>query len=662
MKEPTTPSDTKAPWAPLPWKKNRSRTPVELPEHESATTSPSPADNAPVATSLTPTSSPTRHVSVIARINGVLLPIVLLIAGYASVRHVDAANSDALGLVDVLPLSFYGIVILLGVSFVLRVRRKQLDQIALLAHVVVLIFLLHGIISWIEGFPRFAVSYTHMGLTEAIQRTHGTIPDLDARMNWPGFFTGSAVLSNIAGTSTIFPLLLWTPLVNNLLALPLFFALNRALNTDRRTTWLMVYFTFSVSWIGQDYYSPQATNYLFYLCIATVIFTYFRSDYAELPDIFRPVVTRIAAIIHRVSRGAEHTPGPSPVVRTTSLQRIGLISSLVLIYAASVTSHQLTPVFLLLLVISLVILRRTALRGFHTVMIVIFLGYLSFGAIGYWTGHMRELFGDAGNINRALKENVGSKVEHQTMHVWVNHGRMLLAGSVWLLAGFGLLRRLRAGKSDLIALLAMCVPVGVLFGQSYGGEGILRVFLFSLPFATTLGVWALLPTAKHPFTLQKALIAMGVIVLVVPLFFLARFGNEQFEYISRAEYQGYEKMYELTGDQSTYIGLAGNAPWKFRELELHRYVSFDEELLTFDFSPAATQEVVNKHLHEDPYLVFGRSMFQDISLQTGRDRHWGDHLVQQYLDTGEYVVLYQNPDFALLRNIHATADDLEEAS
>lgn len=668
------PKNERPVWKPLKWRTRHHQTaPMPLPAHETTERATTLSDSSEIATGdkvLTLSTETTLDtaaverrrdtVTTIARVNGVLTPLVLCGFALLTVRHVDPGQADSLGLFDVMPFTYYGIIGLLSASFMLRLRRRNIDVLAMSAHVLVLIFLLHGIVSVIEGFPRFPAAYTHQGLTEYIQRTNNTLPMLDARMNWPAFFLASAVLRNIADLPDLIPILLWAPLVYNLMYAPAIYSLARALSRDVRTPWLTLWLYFSVSWVGQDYYSPQASAFLLFLVFMTLLIRYFRSDHAEFPAFIQRITNRFTPFLLRIANNHELLPGPAPVVPTTSGQRAALVMALVALYAASVMSHQLTPVFMLLEVTALVILRRTALRGFHTLMIVLFFGYISFGAIGFWSGHLQDMFGGIGSLGSTINENVGARVERSTLHNYVIKGRLLFAAVIWLIAVIGLYRRVRAGRSDLVALVGLAAPFLVLGGQSYGGEAGLRVFLFSLPFAAVLCTFALLPLASTRFSPWKVSVAILAAILIIPAFFITRFGNEQFEYITKNEYRGIVKMYALIPEDATLIGVSGNNPWKIKNLESHDYVDINRDTTEKRFDAERIQEVTRENLKREPYVVISRSMLQYVAMETGRDRNWGNSLITQLIATNQYTVVYQNADFTLLRPLGASRKEMKD--
>ena len=64
----------------------------------------------------------------------------------------------------------------------------------------------------------------------------------------------------------------WAPLVFELLYLPPVLVIARFSGAGVRAGWLGVLLFYATNWIDQDYFSPQALNYLFYLVIlATVL-------------------------------------------------------------------------------------------------------------------------------------------------------------------------------------------------------------------------------------------------------------------------------------------------------------------------------------------------------------------------------------------------------
>jgi hypothetical protein len=98
---------------------------------------------------------------------------------------------------------------------------------------------------------------------------------------------------------------------------------------------------------------------------------------------------------------------------------------------------------------------------------------------------------------------------------------------MYVLALVGLVRRVRAGavRSALVVAWLMVAPVVVLAGQSYGGEGRLRVYLFSLPWCAMAAAWAFWPRKKPPRVRVTLALAAAVLVLTA-LFTMSYFQPE----------------------------------------------------------------------------------------------------------------------------------------
>jgi hypothetical protein len=581
----------------------------------------------------------------LSRVIGILLPVLLVIGGYASIDGADASESGPLGLIEVMNPAYFAFIGLLAVSFIWHMRSKTLDAFVLSMHIVALIFLFHGAVSWIEQVPRFPVVYTHVGLTEYIQRTGETLPTLDARMNWPGFFTTAALLDEVAGVDSIYPWLLWAPLVQNLFYAPLLFSITRTASTDVRVPWIALYLYFSLSWVGQDYFSPQALNFLFFLAFVAIVLRCFRTDRAALPRPIRRIGNGVGQIVGKVLRVPSFQPGGAPILATTTAQRALLVFALAVIYAASVMSHQLTPVFLLLFVTALVVLRRTVLRGFPLLMAVLFFSYISYGAIGYWSGHIDQMFGGFGQLGGIFKDNVGSKVEVESSHVYVIYARFLLAAGVWALTAWGLIRRLRAGRVDLALLVGFIVPFFVLGGQTYGGEVILRVFLMSLPFAAIFITFALLPTEKLKLNITRSVVFVLACTLLGPTFMLTRYGNEAFEYVSKNDYEGALELSRLAPSGSNMISIDGNVGNQLGRMEQFVFQTVPQkpgELL--DYSAQHIYQTAVDAPGSQSFLLLSRSQIANIELTYGKPETFFQDLTSELLANPNFRLIYENPD------------------
>jgi hypothetical protein len=135
----------------------------------------------------------------------------------------------------------------------------------------------------------------------------------------------------------------------------------------------------------------------------------------------------------------------------------------------------------------------------------------------------------------------------------IQHCADLLSVTIWLLALVGAWRRRHSGRIVLALLVLTYSPVLVLFGQAYGNEGVLRVYLFSLPWAAALAAAAVEPGilsrkivprlraatggldfswVKPAFRWLRAPVALWI---VLAMFFVAFFGDDAFDTFPQTE-------------------------------------------------------------------------------------------------------------------------------
>ena len=110
---------------------------------------------------------------------------------------------------------------------------------------------------------------------EYIGRTGETLPILDARIAWPGFFALFAFVTKAAGITDLTTILQWTPLLSNLLYLLPFVLILRQVVATTRARWFAALLFVLVQWIGQDYFSPQGFTFALYLAFVAILLRWF---------------------------------------------------------------------------------------------------------------------------------------------------------------------------------------------------------------------------------------------------------------------------------------------------------------------------------------------------------------------------------------------------
>ena len=251
-----------------------------------------------------------------------------------------------------------------------------------LAHVGALVLMLHGTPAIIEEVPRFAVTWRHAGITDYIVQ-HGSVdPGIDAYFNWPGFFILCATFQELAGLGSLTGLARWGSLFFELLYLAPLLMIFRGFTRDRRVIWAAVFLFYATNWIGQDYFSPQAESLFLFLVIVGIVVRWF--------------------------------PAPAPAGRPAPLaglggQRAALMATLIVVFAAIVPSHQLTPLMALIGVAALVVFKRSDARGLPTLMAVMIAAWVVFMTVAYLSGHIEKITGSVG-VGQSVGANVNDHV------------------------------------------------------------------------------------------------------------------------------------------------------------------------------------------------------------------------------------------------------------
>src|SRR6202012_2477744 len=175
-------------------------------------------------------------------------------------------------------------------------------------------------------------------------------------------------------------------------------------------------------------------------------------------------------------------------------QRIAAASAIVAIVAFATVGHQLTPFFMVVACVALALIGRCQLRSLPVLLAVIFAAWVSFGAVGFWSGHLSDMFGGLGDLGSNLSTSVSARATGtSSLHKYVLYARDGFAATVLILAGFGLLRRRRLAIDDRVLVVLTAVPFLGFGLQSYGGEMALRVYLFMLPTASILAAMLFFP-------------------------------------------------------------------------------------------------------------------------------------------------------------------------
>jgi hypothetical protein len=503
-----------------------------------------------------------------------LLCAGLLVAGVWTLKHSPQARIGPYGLIQALYPGYYVVMagLLLSLAWTLGARRFR--NALLSVHMIVLVILVHGAPSFIETEPRFETAWLTAGFTDYVAQAGRFLPQVDARFSWPAFFAGSAMVDKAAGLQAAISLIRWWPVALNLLYLPLIYLIAREFLQSGTRAWIATAFFPLANWVGQDYYSPQSIAFLLYLAFIYLLIGPLGAHDrpAWLTQLSWQVQRRVLLMGRPWLRGA-----PSAGGRPASARRAGennattafYLVALIVLMAAMATGHQLTPIVATGSAVVLVLLGRTRVRWLVVTFALMTFGWVCYAAATFWSGHFGVLFGGVGSVQSNLGSAVLARLQGSFAHEFVVDVRVVTALVVWVAAAAGALVW-HSGRSERWSLLALfLLPFGMLAGGSYGGEAVLRVYLFTLPFAVCL----MAVFVTHIRWPSRRVAAFALLIILLPFFLVARWGNEIYEMVRPADVKGMEKLFRIAPPGSTLIAANPFLPWRFTDVDTFHFLS-----------------------------------------------------------------------------------------
>ena len=581
---------------------------------------------------------------------------LLLLAGMIvlwalSLRHIDLDAMNDIGLLSVLPLTYFIAIVAVIVSFLLLLRDDKTHELVFALHIAALIVMIHIIPAILYGTLRYAWAWKHLGIVDYIMRTGSVNPaikSLNAYHNWPGFFAVSALITEVAGQNSPMFLALWSEVGFNFLNFGALIVLFRALSDDKRLIWFGLLIFTLANWVGQDYYSPQAMAYFLYLVILGISLHWFRSTLnLNLPNLTAwPLVARgsrlVETLLQRARESTLMSVEPDPYVRA------GMVGIIIAMSLTVIATHQLTPIILAGVILLLSLTRQVKFKGLPVIIIALTLLWVMFVAVLFFGNELSSIIGSYAHSSGDLIDlNTVSPGQRLVSVV----GRAYSVG-IWLIAFAGALRRLAAGSVDLAAAMLAFVPALMPLGNDYGGEILFRVYLFTLPSIAFLFAAFFYPSKQHgrQWLWTGAGILVGLVALVC--FFFAYYGKERQYRFTPEEVEGMTYLYRFAPENSFLI----NGTWNYPS-EFSRYEHFTNLTLTSE-SPDTLRVVLNDPAgvlaewmgnpqYAASYLVITRSqiIMSDALglLPPGEMKRLEDELLKSDL----FTTFYENQDIVI---------------
>jgi hypothetical protein len=588
----------------------------------------------------------------------VLLPALSLLLWLFSLRHVSVYAMNDFGLISVLPIGIVIALVILMASFSLLLYQIPLRPLILIFHLLILILILYGTQNFIEEAPRFGIVYRHAGYTEYIMRTGSVDPRLDAYFSWPGFFVLSAFLTRIAGYPDILSYAGWAPIFYNLLYAGPMFMIFTVLTTNARLIALGLWFFYLTNWIGQDYFSPQGLDFFLYLVIIAIMLKWFTvpaaSHTRHYAWLSRHLPCNSSLIAHLLRWLTSHDTQSLPA---SGKQSKALLCCLLVIFAFIIFSHPLTPFFALASVAALVVFCRCSPRWLPLVMTAMTLAWLLFMTRSFLAGHSSMVIGSVGHVGSSLSSNVTSRVTHGNVeHSFVAAIRIVMTVLVWLLALLGVLRRVGRGHRDTTLLLIAVAPFPLIAAQAYGGEMMLRVYLFTLPMMLFLVAALFYPshrlsTYRPSWRMIAAILGLCYVLLFG--FFFTRYGNERMDYMTYEEVQGLRQLYRIAPPRSLLLQGWSDSPWQFRDYEKYNCHSLDnlfpDVVETRDVGTIV--HYIDQQSYSRAYIIFGRTQKVTAESFSGLPSGALDRLESALIKSKKFQVIYSTRDLQILQYV-----------
>lgn len=496
-----------------------------------------------------------------------------------------------------------------------------------------------------EQTARMTVSWLHIGFADYIANHGHTLLGFDGRFSWPGFFSVIAFLTKAGGAHDATPLIQWAPMVFAALNTLGMRAIACAVMGSGRAAWLATWLFLLTQWTEQDYFSPQATTYVLLLAALALTARY----------LVRPGLAGLS--------GRRGDPVLAPAYSVG--ERLGAQGLVVLLAIALAPSHQLTSFVLAGFLVVMALSGRLWPRWLPWLVFVPALVWFSLGARDFWQGQLHMIIGEAGNIFSSVDESVGARFVGDATRTAILSLRVAMTVAVGVLALCGWWTRRRRGVNSWVLLVLAGLPFGMIIVQSYGGEVLVRCFLFALPFAALSGAFALerllatkttpgtapitapLAASAHPPHSRSWRARVVLVSVILTLFGLctvaARGGNDAYTSFSRADVATVEQAYQRALPGQTIAALSADpTPMDFARVGEVDQVSVESSCPGLVDVAACVRRLAPEYLVVTPTQdTYGQIFY-------GKPRYWTTDMVTDLVDSGSYRIVFQDNGSRLL--------------
>lgn len=518
----------------------------------------------------------------------------------------------------------------------------------------VLLVILFATTAAVYEVPRYTWTYKHIGVVEYLMLHGVPATRLDIYQNFPGFFYVIGGLHEVTGIPLLAIARYFELVAHALNVAALYWMLSALTRSHRVRIITVVVFTLA-NWIGQSYFAPQA---LAFPASIVVIGAYLRLVAAGH---FRP---RQSRLLEWLQPPSEFWRRPAALLLTTT------------VFSFIVVSHQFTPVALGLQLGLLTLLLQLRYPWLLLLFATIE-GLWLVHAYPYLSTHFSLLEKvDYDNIRppAALEPAVaGADVMARFPHAIT-----LLIAVATLAAGVRVLVRERRLTSVMIPAALAIAPGVMVAVQPYGQEGILRWYLFLLPWCSFVIARELLAgrkTTSQPDAVPsrgdavdsrstavplRSKLAAGVFVAVLGVCAVpATFGNETLYHVWPSDV-AINQWFERNASRGSELMVLAPASPHRSTGQYDQHVSLDDpleprllaEVEGFDEAKDSSAELLDFTLEQ----VRAHSAQHDIYLAIGpTQKAYLDYygLVSEDVYRGYVQLLKTDDDFTL---VHSEGD------
>jgi hypothetical protein len=340
----------------------------------------------------------------------------------------------------------------------------------------------------------------------------------------------------------------------------------------------------------------------------------------------------------------------------------------IFLFVVTVPTHQLTPFALLTAVSTVVVLDLLRVRSLPILMAVVAGVWISFMTVGYLTGHFQEVVGRVGQLQESANQNVSGRIKGSPEHIFVVRLRLLLTAAVWGVALLGALRRLREGHRDYLYMGLAVAPFPLFGFQPYGGEVIIRVYFFALPFMAFFAAALFFSSDRVGHSWRATGAAFLATVALIGCFLYVRYGNEKADAFTPQEVTAVQRLYDIVPPDATLIAGGGNLPWRYRDYERHEYDLITElqSWKNLIVAPDAILAVVYETRDlmaaypQGAYLIFTRGQKAYVDLLGGSPRGSLDRVERAVMRSPDFDLVYRNRDARIFKLSKNARVDREE--